>query len=99
MIAWFIAVGLITEAKVAAFNARVGGGTLDATARIFEVDYSDDPWKMSSTVSAVQRAEWLLDEQQPFMLLTCDGCGHCGAGVPLKKTDAITEQVVSFLAE
>lgn len=90
---------ILTEQKVAAFNAAVGGGTVGGAAHIFEVDYSDDPWKMATTVSAVQRTAWLLDEQQPFMLLTCDGCGHCGAGVPEAKAASITQQMLDALAE
>ena len=88
---------LLTDAKAAAFNARVGGGTLAGTANIFEVDYSDDPWKMATTVRAVQRAEWPLSLEQPFMLLTCDGCGHCGAGVSEAKTASINAQMVDAL--
>ena len=88
---------LLTDAKAAAFNARVGGGTLAGTANIFEVDYSDDPWKMATTDRAVQRAEWPLSLEQPFMLLTCDGCGHCGAGVSEAKTASINAQMVDAL--
>ena len=42
--------------------------------------------------------EWPLSEEQPFMLLTCDGCGHCGAGVPEAKAASITQQMLDALA-
>ena len=90
---------LITPASVASFNRDIGGGALNGTTHIFEVDYSDDPWKMATTVAAVQRASWPLTTQRPFMLLTCDGCGHCGAGVPHNKSIAIEEQMVAALSE
>ena len=45
----------------------------------------------------VQRQEWALSLEQPFMLLTCDGCGHCGAGVGVNQSVAIVEQMVSYL--
>lgn len=90
---------IITDAKVAAFNAKVGGGTIGEEAKILEVDYSDDPWKMATSVGVVQRAQWLLSEQQPFMLLTCDGCGHCGAGVPSALSESIERQMADALTE
>ena len=89
---------LLTPAKVAAFNEQIGGGDIGKTSRIFEIDYSDDPWKMATTTAAVQRQAWPLTTEQPFMLLTCDGCGHCGAGVPASKRDAIDEQAAAALA-
>jgi len=90
---------LLTPAKVAAFNAKIGGGTVGGTSRIFEINYSDDPWKMATTVAAVQRQSWPLTIHQPFMLLTCDGCGHCGSGVPENKTEAIMRQTIAALAD
>ena len=88
----------LSRASVGAFNQKFGGQTLGGTTRIFEIDYSDDPWKMATTVSAVTRQNWpLRGAEQPFMLLTCDGCGHCGAGVPAVKREAITQQAVAYL--
>ena len=63
------------------FNDRHGGGALGGVDRIFELDYSDDPWKMSTSTSLVTRAAWPLSLYQPFLYLTCDGCAHCGAGL------------------
>ena len=62
------------------FNAKFGGarpssGSLGAS-HIFYLDYSDDPWAAAS----VQSAQPAHDLQ--FCLTSCDGCGHCGAGVP-----------------
>lgn len=89
---------LITPASIASFNMRHGGGSIGNEGRIFEIDYSDDPWKMATTAAVVQRQGWPLTLDQPFMLLTCDGCGHCGAGVDTNKSAAINEQKLSFLA-
>ena len=92
------AADLITPSKIAAFNAKHGGGKVGGESKIFEIDYSDDPWKMATTSITVERSLWPLSIDQPFMLLTCDGCGHCGSGVPEKKSASIDEQVISYLA-
>ena len=63
----------------AAFGrAQPAAGTRGAS-KIFYLDFSDDPWAEAS----VKRA---TDASLPFCLTTCDGCGHCGAGVPAKKS-------------
>lgn len=90
---------LIDEARVATFNAKVGGGAVGGVDRIFEVDFSDDPWKMATTAAAVQRASWPLSLGQPFTLATCDGCAHCGAGAPPERLRAIEEQAAGWLEE
>merc|ERR1712048_952290 len=89
---------LISNASVAAFNAKFGGAKVGGTARIFELDYSDDPWKMSTSVPIVQRQDWDLSLDDPFMYLTCDGCAHCGSGVSSAQSKAISEQIVDALA-
>ena len=53
---------------------------------------------MATTRSAVQRASMPLTLDQPFMLLTCDGCGHCGSGVPTKQREAIEMQAAAALS-
>ena len=53
---------------------RPAQGTLGAS-NIFYLDFSDDPWAEAS----VKGAEGAT---LPFCKTTCDGCGHCGAGVP-----------------
>jgi hypothetical protein len=63
----------------AAFQKKFGGsepasGTLGASNVIF-LDYSDDPWQRASVTRTT-------DPSLPFCLTTCDGCGHCGSGVP-----------------
>ena len=90
--------GAGTYPNTAATNAFYGGAQPTNASRIFFSDFSDDPWKMATTSAAVERLAWPLGVEQPFMMLTCDGCGHCGAGVPPNKSAAITEQAVSYLA-
>lgn len=63
----------------AAFQKKFGGsdpasGTLGASNIMF-LDYSDDPWQRASVARTT-------DPSLPFCLTTCDGCGHCGSGVP-----------------
>jgi hypothetical protein len=63
----------------AAFQTKFGGsepasGTLGASNIMF-LDYSDDPWQRASVTRET-------DPSLPFCLTTCDGCGHCGSGVP-----------------
>jgi hypothetical protein len=89
---------LISDSSVEAFNAKFGGADLGAASKIFELDYSDDPWKMSSSVPLVQRKGWALSLDEPFLYLTCDGCAHCGAGVPSEKRSAISNQIIEALS-
>jgi len=88
---------LISKESVADFNLRFGAGTLGDETKVFEIDFSDDEWKMVSSMAEVQRSNWPLSLENPFMLLTCDGCGHCGAGAPSAKIKAINEQILSVL--
>jgi len=59
-------------------NAKFGGANPKGT-NIFFINYSDDPWKAAS----VEHSE---GASLPFCMTTCDGCGHCGAGVPANLT-------------
>jgi pimeloyl-ACP methyl ester carboxylesterase len=71
----------------AAFNARHGGNSPTAASRIFFLAYSDDPWHPACVNQT-------LSKELPFEFTTCDGCGHCGAGVPsatLTKLEALKE--------
>jgi len=88
---------LISDASVADFNSRFGAGFLTNETRVFELDFSDDQWKMVSSSTEVQRANWPLTLDDPFMLLTCDGCAHCGAGVSETKIQAIHLQILDVL--
>jgi len=88
---------LISDDSVADFNRRFGAGVMGNTTKVFELDFSDDEWKMASSIKEVQRSQWPLSLDNPFMLLTCDGCGHCGAGVSKEKMSAIHEQILSVL--
>jgi len=88
---------LVDDQKIVDFNARFGGADQLNVTRVFTVDYSDDPWKMATITSLVEREKWPLGETQPFMLLTCDGCGHCGAGAPADNLKSIEEQELYYL--
>jgi len=90
---------LISDASVADFNARFGGGAIGGVSNVFELDYSDDPWKMASSASLVARNEWPLTARQPFLYLTCDGCAHCGSGVPRAQLQGVEEQKAAVLRE
>ena len=64
----------------AGFDARFGGAELRSGAfpdksEILYLDCCDDPWAEAS----VKRT---TDPAVPYCLTTCDGCGHCGTGVP-----------------
>jgi hypothetical protein len=73
------------------FNAKFGGATMTPTdgsarpSRIFFTDYSDDPWARASVQSSP-------GPEMPYCLTTCNGCGHCGAGVPHNLTKCRDEQ-------
>jgi len=88
---------LVDDQKIVDFNARFGGADQSNVTRVFTVDYSDDPWKMATTTSLVERQAWPLGETQPFMLLTADGCGHCGEGCPTNNLMSIQEQELYYL--
>lgn len=49
---------------------RMFGGARPKAGRVFFTDFSDDPWQQASV-----RRE--LGPDQPYELVTCDGCGHC----------------------
>merc|ERR1712157_704360 len=85
---------LITENKVKLFNKKHRGNS-----QVFEINFSDDPWKMAASREAVERRNWPLTLEQPAMLLTCDGCGHCGSGVPATKVEAIGNQTLALLRD
>jgi len=90
---------LVNEQKIASFNSVFGGAAQLNVTNVFTVDYSDDPWKMATTVSIIERQSWPLQETQPFMLLTCDGCSHCGAGAPADKLTSIANQELWYLRQ
>jgi len=68
------------------FNEKWGGDRPRGT-RIFFSDFSDDPWRYVS----VQDAN--LELEQPYCYLECDGCGHCGAGVPANLTKCSDQEM------
>ena len=84
----------------ARFNARFGradprAGAYPDASSIFYLDFSDDPWAEAS----VKRAPTPPGGEAAlsFCLTTCDGCGHCGAGVPANLT-ACSEAADRFVA-
>jgi hypothetical protein len=88
----------LNATKIADFNHRFGGAEQKNVSRVFTIDFSDDPWKMATTIGIVERQRWALGDEQPFMLLTCDGCSHCGDGAPQSAIDQINEQVKYYLS-
>ena len=76
------------------FNKKFGGATMTPVSkdrgsarptRIFFTDYSDDPWQRASVQSAPSA-------ELPYCMTVCNGCGHCGAGVPQNLTKCSDEQ-------
>ena len=53
---------------------------INTWSNIFYLDFSDDPWAEASVKKAG-------GEALPFCFTKCDGCGHCGAGVPASKRE------------
>jgi len=77
------------------FNAKFGGakptsGAYPNSSNIFYLDFSDDPWEEASVSEA----------QGPtlnYCMTTCNGCGHCGAGVPFTQHQC-TDKSKQFVA-
>ena len=68
-------------------------------SKIMFVDYSDDPWQTASVRGA--GPSWPARDLH-YCYEKCDGCGHCGAGVPKNVTrcaDAIAERVQAWARE
>jgi len=72
-------------------NEFFGGATPTEASRIVFLDYSDDPWSDAS----VQHA---LGPELPYCYTECDGCGHCGAGVPPTETRC-SDMEASYIAK
>jgi len=63
----------------AVFQTKYGGARPDkvGATKIFYLDFSDDPWQRASVQGNFSKGLEL-----EYCMTTCDGCGHCGAGVP-----------------
>ena len=64
------------------------GGFRPTGGNIFFLDYSDDPWR-AATVDRewIENSKEASDRNLGFCYTECDGCGHCGAGVPKNVTE------------
>merc|ERR1712166_229718 len=51
---------LVNDQRIAAFNSLFGGAAQLNVTNVFTIDYSDDPWKMATTTSLVERQSWPL---------------------------------------
>lgn len=76
------------------FLAKFGGpqprsGAYPNTTNIFYEAYSDDPWFEASVQEETHPT-------LPYCMTTCDGCGHCGAGVPANLTEC-TDKAADFV--
>ena len=83
----------------AQFQTEFGGAHPSevGASKIIFVDYSDDPWQTASVRGT--GPEW-PERDLHYCFEKCDGCGHCGAGVPKNVTtcaDAIAERVGAWL--
>ena len=68
----------------------------NATKIVYK-DFSDDPWKTASVQGA--SASW-ASRDLTYCFTSCDGCGHCGAGVPMNLThcdDVVTAKLQEWL--
>jgi len=86
--------GLPAKPRVEAFNAKFGGLHPEATnvnqTNVAYFIYSDDPWKAAQPTTS-------LGETLQVISTVCDGCAHCGAGVPSKKIAELTDIKISLL--
>jgi len=76
------------------FNKKFGGDNPKGSKIVF-MNYSDDPWQRAS----VNRT---ISKDLPWCMTTCDGCGHCGSGVPSslhKCADEARQHISTWIAE
>eukprot|EP00937_MAST-01D_sp_MAST-1D-sp2_P000912 g912.t1 len=74
------------------FNKKFGGDRPHGT-KIFFSDFSDDPWQRASVTAPLPASQ-----ESPYCLETCNGCGHCGAGVPANVTHC-SDLEAAFVAQ
>jgi hypothetical protein len=93
-------------ARNAALNARFGGkfpasGAYPDASGVLFLGFSDDPWQ-AATVAMAQGAKGAgggVAARLPSCYTECDGCGHCGKGLPPEETRcaAVSEAFVAEL--
>eukprot|EP00055_Hartaetosiga_balthica_P000692 m.137234 g.137234 ORF g.137234 m.137234 type:complete len:480 (+) comp11469_c0_seq1:60-1499(+) len=69
-------------------NSFYGGDQPDTknATNIYFSDFSDDPWMEASVLSQ-------LNDDLPYQLVTCDGCGHCfDLGHPSESDPQVLQQ-------
>ena len=98
-VAMFANSSLDLEKTNAIFQKKYGAARPDrvGATRIFYLDYSDDPWKTASVQGPFTPASLDLH----YCYTKCDGCGHCGAGVPANEKrcdDASDAAIAKWLA-
>ena len=76
----------------AVFQTKYGGARPDkvGATKIFYLDYSDDPWQRASV-----QGDFSKGLELEYCMTICDGCGHCGAGVPRNLTECTDRSVAS----
>eukprot|EP01065_Artemidia_motanka_P015837 TRINITY_DN1954_c2_g1_i1.p1 TRINITY_DN1954_c2_g1~~TRINITY_DN1954_c2_g1_i1.p1 ORF type:complete len:465 (+),score=133.97 TRINITY_DN1954_c2_g1_i1:106-1500(+) len=69
-----------------AFNKRFGGAHPEKvnTTHVMYLSYSDDPWFPA-------QPQGPLPDTLAYVFTKCDGCAHCGAGVPSSKLQQLEE--------
>lgn len=85
-------------ARNAKFNTKFGGakptsGALPKSSNIFFLDFSDDPWEEASVQGPGPDGSSL-----EYCMTTCNGCGHCGSGVPSHEHEC-SDKANAFVAK
>ncbi|KAG8464096.1 hypothetical protein KFE25_000264 [Diacronema lutheri] len=97
----------------AALNARFGGaapasGAYPDASGILFLGFSDDPWQAATVpMGEASSSRTSADARRPSLgvqtcFTMCDGCGHCGAGVPaeaMKRCSGVADAFVRELVE
>merc|ERR1712194_650481 len=74
-----------------AFNDKFGADDPDSSNIVF-LNFSDDPWQKASV-------NHTLSDSLIHCLTTCDGCGHCGAGVSTSQGAKCEDTATDYLGK